>query len=226
VLPALAESPSVEVPAVPGQSLSLAQELAAQSEAVALLEAPLVQAAQKLSATGTPLPELLLKQLADARRDFLDLRTRVRHRAEAEDIPAGDDQELDSLQALAALLDRVKEAETHRTRAEQERQAMLAILDRIERLTHVDPEARLPLDTCLARARALRREIADRPLLDPTPESDPEGLAPFSALLMLIVPDSGLSDEQWSAYYATVATSFGPTLAAAAGRGRLVVGEP
>jgi hypothetical protein len=225
-LPALAEPPSVEISALPGQSLPLAEELAAQSEAVALLEAPLVQAAQRLGASGTPLPEPLLKQLADARRDFLDLRARVRQRAEAESVPAGDDQELESLQALAALLDRVREAEAQRTQAEQERQAVLAILDRVERLTHVDPEARLPLDTCLAQARALRREITDPPLREPAPASDSEGLAPFSALLMLILPDSGLTDEQWSSFYAKVATAFGPTLAAAAGRGRLVVGEP
>jgi hypothetical protein len=227
-LPALVEPAraEVEVAARPGGSLTLAEELAAQGEAVALLEEPLVQATHRLATSGAPLPELLLNQLADARRDFLDLRTRVRQRAEEEQISAEDDDPLDNLQALSRLLDRVTEAEALRARAEQERQVALTILDRVERLTHVNSEARPMLDTCLAQARVLRRAIADRPRLELAPASEPEALAPFSALLMLIAPDSGLSDEQWSSLHASVATAFGPPLAAAAGRGRLVLGEP
>jgi hypothetical protein len=221
----LAEPARAEVAAHPGRSLALAEELAAQGEAVALLEEPLVQATHRLATSGAPLPEHLLKQLADARRDFLDLCARVRQRAEEEQISPADDDPLDNLQALGRMLDRVTEAEALRARAEQERQATLTILERVERLTHVNPEGRPMLDTCLAQGRALHRTITDRPRLELAPASESESLAPFTALLMLIAPDSGLSDEQWSSLHATVATAFGPPLAAAAGRGRLVLGE-
>jgi tetratricopeptide (TPR) repeat protein len=225
-LPALAEPARVDVAADPGRSVGLAEELAAHGEAVAALEEPLVQATHRLVTSGATLPELLLKQLAEARRDFLDLRARVLQRAEEEQVPTADDDPLDNLQALSRLLDRVSEAEAIRARAEQERRAALTVLDRVERLRHVNPEAHLMLDTCLAQARDLRRVIDDRPRLELAPGSESEALAPFSALLLLIAPDTGLSDEQWSSLHASVATAFGPPLAAAAGRGRLVLGEP
>ena len=99
------------------------------------------------------------------------------------------------------------------------------MLDRVLRLRHIDPGDDLSLRACQSQAQDLRDRIASGPI-DGLTESV-EALArhdhPFAYLVAMSGATRGISDDLWDGYFQAVSLAFGPPLAAAAARGRIVL---
>src|SRR5947208_17165058 len=121
----------------------LAKNLAALTERFAGLAAKLIQAAQELQTSGTLPAEALLEELAAARGAFIDLRSSVLDAARARALTAPPQAEVGSLKALEPVLQAVAAAgatqvQVQRTTLVEARRRVLAVLDRVMTINHVD----------------------------------------------------------------------------------------
>jgi hypothetical protein len=169
--------------------------------------------ATALASKGAPAPEAFMRDLAEGGRLFSALRTEIFAAASSLDLPLPPLATVSSTSDLEAMLGALL---TTVEGAEGEAATALNILDRVALLTHRDDRDFEPLRACQEQACKLRGAI------EKTPELDVAATAPFIALLDLIHSHQHLNDEQWGALQDKVSGAFGPLLAMAAGRGRLV----
>ena len=175
-------------------------------------------AAIALTGAGTPPPDDLIQELAEAGREFIALRGEVFALAAALRLTTPSAEAIDSTKRLDAmlrlLLEGLEATERRTTRSHAEGDA-LAVLDRVMALAHRDDPGFAALLACQARAAALRAKLKS------ATHVDADAIAPFAELLSLFDGQQDLDDEQWGALEDAVAAAFGRPLAVAATRGKL-----
>jgi hypothetical protein len=208
----------------------LGKRFVALSERFSGLAETLAQTAGQLQGSGTLPAESLLDEIAKVRTDFVDVRQRALEAARSLSINAPGMSEIDSLKALGPVLERVVQAlavQEKRAAMADARTRVMAVLDRVLTVSHVDGPNFSALVQCQAKAREIRQAALDPKAFDG--EDAPaflEGTPSFAALLSMIEGREALDDEKFAALEDTVTQSFGKTLAVAATRGKLVVGAP
>jgi len=208
----------------------LAKNLAALTERFAGLAAKLIQAAQELQTSGTLPAESLLEELAAARGAFIDLRSSVLDAARTRALTAPPQAEVGSLKTLEPVLRAVAAAgatqvQVPRTTLVEARRRVLAVLDRVMTINHVDDPNFDALLECQAKAREIRAAVLDPK--GPTAESAAaimQSTPVFSALLTLIEGRARLDDEKCAVLEDSVTRLFGSALTLAVTRGKLVAG--
>src|SRR5207247_2169990 len=186
------------------------------------------QAARELETGGVLPPESLIEELAAARDEFIDLRSSVLDAARTLAVTAPAQTAIDGLKALEAVVRALAEATAHesrRTTLADARRRVLAVLDRIMTINHVDDPNFAALLECQAKAREIRAAVLDPK--GPTEESAAEILETtpaFSALLTLVEGREHLDDAKFAVLEDSVTRLFGRTLTVAATRGKLVAG--
>src|SRR2546428_13401068 len=206
----------------------LAKNLAALTERFAGLAAKLIQAAQELQPAGTLPAESRPEEPAAARGAFIDLRSRVLDAAGTRALTAPPQAEVGSLKALEPVLRAVAAAgatqvQVQRTTLVEARRRVLAVLDRVMTINHVDDPNFAGLLECQAKAREIRAAVLDPK--GPTAESAAaimQSTPVFSALLTLIEGRDRLDAEKCAVLEDSVTRLFGPALALAVTRGKLV----
>src|SRR2546422_832002 len=202
----------------------LAKNLAALTERFAGLAAKLIQAAQELQTSGTLPAESLLEELAAARGAFIDLRSSVLDAARTRALTAPSQAEVGSLKALEPVLRAVAAAgatQVQRTTLVEARRRVLAVLDRVMTINHVDDPNFDALLEAQAKAREIRAAVLDPK--GPTAESAAaimQSTPVFSALLTLIEGRDRLDAEKCAVLEDSVTRLFGPALTLAVTRGR------
>src|SRR5881628_1002914 len=206
----------------------LVKNLAALSRRFAGLAAKLAQAARELEGAGTLPPDSLLEEFAAARGEFIDLRSSVLAAARTLGVTAPAPTAIDGLKALESVVRALAEAtaiEPRRATLAEARRRVLAVLDRIMTINHVDDPNFAALLECQAKAREIRAAVLDPK--GPTEESAAEILETtpaFSALLTLVEGREHLDDAKFAVLEDSVTRLFGRTLTVAATRGKLVAG--
>src|SRR3989441_2337590 len=208
----------------------LSKSFVALSERVSGLAETLTQTAGQLQGSGTPPAESLLDEIAKVRTDFVDVRQRVLEAARSLSIHAPGMSEIDSLKALGPVLETVLRAlamQEKRAALAEARTKVMAVLDRVLTVSHVDGPKFAALVQCQAKAREIRQAALDPRAFDG--ENAPaflEGTPSFAALLSMIEGRDALDDEKFAVLEDTVTQAFGKTLAVAVTRAKLVVGAP
>lgn len=205
-------------------SNDLSQEVSKISDLFMSLSERLLGAARQLHSPGSPLPEGLIEELDQARREFVGLRDRTKERAEALHVALPSSETLDTVQGLTAVLDLVAESEVRQSKAEETRRRALSVLDRVLSLTHSGDREFAPLRDCQNQARTLREAIVDGAWASLPAEAEPlsDGEHPFANLLTLIEDRDVLHDDLWGSLHDSIGSTFGKSLAAAAARSKLV----
>src|SRR2546422_10861857 len=208
----------------------LSKRFVALSERSSGLAETLAQTAGQLQGSGTLPAESLLDEIAKVRTDFVDVRQRVLETARSLSINAPGMSEIDSLKALGPVLETVVQAlavQEKRAALAEARTQVMAVLDRVLTVSHVDGPNFGALVQCQAKAREIRQAALDPKAFDG--ENAPaflESTPSFAALLSMIEGREALDDEKFSALVDTVTQFFGKTLAVAATRGKVVAGAP
>jgi hypothetical protein len=208
----------------------LAKRLAALSERFTSLAGTLAQTTQQIQASGTLPAESLIDEMTKLRTDFVDARQRVLEAARSLSINAPAMSELDSLKSLEPVVETVVQAlaaQEKKAAMAEARTRVLAVLDRVLTVSHVDGPNFPALAQCLAKAKEIRAAAMDPKAFDS--EQAPaflESTPAFAALMSIIEGRDALDDEKFAALDETVTQSFGRGLAVAAARGKLVLGSP
>ena len=162
----------------------LSKSFVALSERVSGLAETLTQTAGQLQGSGTPPAESLLDEIAKVRTDFVDVRHRVLDAARSLSINVPAMSEIDSIRALEPVLETVAQAqaaEEKKAALAEARARVMAVLDRVLTVTHMDgpnfgagndPRA---VRTELQIGDSLLREAQDStlPALSDVPKKDP-----------------------------------------------------
>ncbi|MBV8269362.1 MAG: tetratricopeptide repeat-containing protein [Planctomycetaceae bacterium] len=210
---------------VDGDEPEFGRELATASERFLELGGRLVETARTLESPGVPPPETPVERIDACRRDSQHLLDRALHELAGRDDPDAAPERLDTLEEIAALLDRATGAAVSRVKSEEVRRRAMAILDRVGSVAHSATAEFPPLRECHETAAALRSVILTGATSGPPEEAIrlAEGAHPFVDLLTLIEKGDTLSDEDWARLHTSVGAAFGVPLARAAARGRLVL---
>jgi hypothetical protein len=205
----------------------LAKSLGSLSERFSALAEALAQTAGQVQSAGTLPAESLIDEIARIRTDFMDVRQRVLEAARSLSVNAPGLSEIDSLKALRPVLESVVQAlavQEKRSALAEARTRVMAVLDRVLTVSHVDGPNFPALLQCQAKAREIRQAAQDPKAFDG--ENAPaflESTPSFAALLSMIEGRDALDDDKFAALEDAVTQSFGKTLAVAATRGKLVV---
>jgi len=205
----------------------LAKRLAALSERFTALSSTLAQAARELQA-GTVPPESVVDEITKIRTDFVEVRHRILEAARSLSITVPAIAEVDSLAALAPMVETVAQAlvaQEKKAAMAEARTRVMAVLDRILTVTHADGPNFAALVQCLVKAKEIRQAAQDPKAFDS--ENAPaflESIPSFAALLSIIEGRDALDDDKFAVLDETVTQAFGRTLAVAAARGKLIVG--
>src|SRR2546427_6236643 len=208
----------------------LSKRFVALSERFSGLAEAVAETAGQLQGAGTLPAESLLDEIAKVRTDFVDVRQRVLEAARSLSINAPGMSEIDSLKALGPVLETVVQAlaaQEKRAALAEARTQVMAVLDRVLTVSHVDGPNFGALVQCQAKAREIRQAALDPKAFDG--ENAPavlESTPAFAALLSMIEGREALDDEKFAALEDTVTQAFGRALAVAATRGKLQVGSP
>jgi hypothetical protein len=206
----------------------LAKRLAALSERLTTLAGTLAQTTQQLQASGTLPPETLVDEITRVRTDFVDVRHRVLEGARSLSVNVPAMSEIDSVRALGPVLETVVQAlaaEEKKAALAEARTRVMAVLDRVLTITHMDGPNFAALVQCLTKAKEIRQAAQDPKAFDT--ENAPaflESIPSFAALLSIIEGRDALDDDKFAVLDEAVTQSFGRTLAVAAARGKLAIG--
>ena len=137
----------------------LAKRLAALTERLTALAATLAQTSQQLQASGTLPPESLVDEITKVRTDFVDVRHRLLESARSLSITVPALAEIDSIRALAPVLDTVVQAqaaEEKKAALAEARARVMTVLDRVLTITHMDGPNFAALVQCLSKAKEIK----------------------------------------------------------------------
>ena len=203
---------------------TLARELTALTERFADLGARLAEAAKALEEAGAPPADGLVDDLADARRNFMELRTGVLGAAQEASVTRLDEPEsLTDLEPLLGAIDEALRIQARVADINQARQRLVDTLDRVLAISHRDDPGFGPLADCQDKARQLRDSALA--LIDSDAPGEAERLAAgtkaFADLLTMLDSRDELDDERYAELEESVSRSFGRALSVAVARGRL-----
>lgn len=189
------------------------------------LGAKLGEAARELQDGGAPPADALVEALAAARLEFIELRAEIVLAAETLGVAVPD--HVESARRLEPVLAAMGSAlEAHRRRAtfEETRGRILAVLDRIDGVTHQDDANFGPLVTAKVKAAELKNSVLA--LADSSLEQAQAVFAraqPFADLLSMLDATDAIDDARFSALEESVAHAFGRQIAVAVARHRLLL---
>jgi hypothetical protein len=192
----------------------IVQQLTALSERHSALGHRLVQAANNLLNSGTPISESLLAELVKYSRDFNQVQQQLK--VETQNSPNAEI-------SLTDLKQRMQNQVQPAARSTL-RQNSLKLLEGILSLAHKEQDNYQPLQTIQQQANQLKTLISTATETDSLPQPVQElasGQHPLSALLTLIEQQDHLNDSQWVVLEEKVAEAFGKALAIAISRGKI-----
>jgi hypothetical protein len=205
----------------------LARELSALTQRFADLGAKLGEAARALAETGAPPADRLVRDLAGARSQFIQLRTDVLTAAEAASVPPrGEPESLGELEPLLGAIGASLRLRGRQAGFEETRQRVVAILERVLEIVPVDEESFPILVGCQEQARSLYDSAMA--LTDPDSPEAHQLVAhaqSFADLLMILESRDALDDARYARLEESVSTAFGRALAVAVSGGRLAFGS-
>ncbi len=202
----------------------LRQDLAILADAFNNLGRGLLDASRGLVRPGQLPASSLLEEIGGLRRGFDDLKAQTYRLAASLGVAMPTVDDLNSLEAILALLDRTSDAEIKNADRAAKVCNAVKLLDRVLRLEHTQITEFLPLFECQGQARLLRDAVA---------QADVEELAadvlalaeadhPFAYLLALVDGVEDVSDDLWETLFEAVGQAFGRPLSAAVARGKIV----
>jgi hypothetical protein len=185
----------------------------------------LAEAASELQDGGAPPAEALVEALAAARLEFVELRAEIVLAAETLGVTVPDNVEsARSLEPLLTAIGSALEAERRRAGFEEMRSGIVAVLDRVDSITHQDDPDFGPLVTVKLKAAELKAAVAE--LTDANIEQAqavvPKAQA-FADLLTMLEATETVDDTRFSALEESVARAFGRQIAVAVARHRLLL---
>ncbi len=200
---------------MPDSLENLLQQTESLREVFPDLGGQLGKVASRLELSGRPVPDNLLKGIADYHEDLLDLLTRALRCAEASKfshLPKTGD--MASFVELETFLDTLLEAKSE-----------VMVLERVQAIAHCDNIELPSLQECQAQARELRLEVlsSEWSTVSSAIKSLADQKDPFSGLLKIIEEQETLGDTEWASIQEELSESFGKDLAVAASRGKLTL---
>jgi hypothetical protein len=211
------------------QYKALREKLTQLTERKPGLGARMSQAAIELKDAGVPPAELLLEQLSTYRQEFAALRDQARELAKSLPKPPMPPQ-ITSLKDIENILEALAASAAPSggdslRDSSASRETALRILDQVLAIAHSDDPKFPPLEDAKAKARELRRLIAQAPAnaLPQPVQTLNSGEHPFAGLLTLINPPTNLTDDRWGILVEIVTRAFSKSLTVAAARGKLKV---
>jgi|SRR5689334_6590865 hypothetical protein len=183
------------------------------------------RAATDVASGGAPPSDELLAELTATAAEFQRLREELLGSAARLTLalPKPADA-LVTLRDLVPIVDMLTAAAMNaerRRRHEAGRAAALHVIDRVQAVAHHDDAGFGPLAECQALARAMHEEIVRSAATDSDVAAWAERLRPFADLLEML--EGAVDDERFAQLADNVARTFGPPLATAAMRGRLLL---
>jgi len=202
---------------------ALARELSALTQRFVDLGAKLGEAARALADTGAPPADRLVKDLAGARSQFIQLRSDVLTAAQAASVPPrGEPESLGELEPLLGAIGAAIRLRGRQVDFDEARQRIVATLERVLDIVHLDEPTFPTLVGCQEQARELCNSVLA--LTDPDgPEAHhlAANAQSFADLLAMIESRDVLDDAGYARLEESVSTAFGGALAAEISRGRL-----
>lgn len=191
------------------------------------LSEQLIKAAKELQNPGIPLEKELIFQLNQCQTDFIKLQNITLELAKKAQIssPTNPDK-ISSLTDIKDLIQTITYLENKKLKIEKVRSSALIVLQRVLAISHQIENNFQPLEDCQIKAKELYSVISESQSFEnQNIQSLVDGNHPFSKLLTLISDCEDDDDDRLGELQATVAETFGRTLATAAVRGKLIVRE-
>jgi len=183
------------------------------------------EAARELQDGGAPPADALVEALAAARLEFVELHAEIVLAAETLGVAVPDNVEsARSLEPLLAAIGSVLEAERRRATFAEMRTGIIAVLDRVDAITHQDDANFGPLVTVKLKAAELKTAVAA--LTDANIEQAQAVVPkaqPFADLLTMLGATDMVDDTRFSALEESVSQAFGRQIAVAVARHRLLL---
>ncbi|MSP60297.1 MAG: hypothetical protein EXR72_08145 [Myxococcales bacterium] len=193
----------------------LSEVIALRERLTALSEA-LAEGARATAAGAIP-DEALAEQVVVGATAFAGLRERALAAARVAELAvAGDPRTLPALEMLARRLDE---------RGRERLAERLIVLEQVGRITPGDPQLAEPVSALRQRATALRDLLVVGSESDPAAPLQPElsRAADDMASLIQLADEPAVDDTTWDHLHQQARAAFGPELATAAARQRLIV---
>jgi hypothetical protein len=182
------------------------------------------EAGELLEILGRPVPQELLRDLANSAERFEEIKWEVLKLSES---VAGlpHTSELGSISDLRSFMVSVSDVTEKQTAHRNLQQAAGGVLEQVLSVTHVDGVEFAPLLQCQEKARELRNSIAETvwPNIHPDVDALARGQHVFAEFVKLVSSHDRLDDEEWGRLQDLVGDSFGKPLGLAASRGRLII---
>jgi len=182
------------------------------------------EAGEQLESLGRPLPQELLRELANSAERFEEIKMEALRLSES---VAGlpQNSELGSVKDLRSFMESMAEVIEKQAAYRELQQAASGLLEKVLSITHVDGVEFAPLLECQEEARELRSSIAETvwPNTHPDVEALAQGQHIFSEFVKLVSFHDRLDDEEWGRLQELVNHSLGKPLGFAASRGKLIV---
>jgi outer membrane biosynthesis protein TonB len=183
------------------------------------------EAARELQDGGAPPADALVEALAAARLEFVELRAEIVLAAETLGVAVPDNVEsARSLEPMLGAIGGALDVQRRRAAFDEMRGRLVALLDRIESVTHQDDANFGPLVTVKLKAAELKAAVVA--VVDPSVEQAQAILTkaqPFADLLTMLDATEAVDDTRFSALEESVAHTFGRQIAVAVARHRLLL---
>ena len=184
----------------------------------------LPEAGELLESLGRPVPQELLRELANSAEQFEEVKREVLELSESlTGLPQT--SELGSIRDLRSFLESLSDVIEKQTAHRNIQQAACDVLEKVLSITHVDGVEFAPLLQCQEEARELRSSIAETawPNIHPDADALAQGQHIFSEFVKLVSFHDRLEDEEWGRLQDLVNHSLGKPLGFAASRGKLII---
>jgi hypothetical protein len=185
--------------------------------------AKLGEAARELQDGGAPPADELVEALTATRLEFVELRAEIVLAAETLGVAVPDVVEsATSLEPVLTAMATALEAHQRHSALEEERDRLVAVLDRVDGVGHQDDDNFGPLVTVKLKAAELKTVVMSA--------TDAEGarslagrVQPFADLLTMLESTEVLDDQKFSSLEDSVARAFGRQITVSVARRRLLL---
>ena len=184
----------------------------------------LPEAGELLESLGRPVPQELLRELANSTEQFEEIKREVLKLSESV-VALPQTSELGSIRDLRSFMESLSAVIEKQAAHRNIQQAACGVLEEVLTITHADGIEFAPLFECQEKARELRDSIAETVWPDTHPDADAlaAGRHVFSEFVKLVISNGRLEDEEWERLQHLVNHSLGRPLGLAASRGKLVI---
>jgi len=185
--------------------------------------AKLGEAARELQDGGAPPADELVEALTATRLEFVELRAEIVLAAETLGVAVPDVVEnATSLEPVLTAMATALEAHQRHSALEEERDRLVAVLDRVDGVGHQDDDNFGPLVTVKLKAAELKTVV-----MSASDAEEARSLAgrvqPFADLLTMLESTEVLDDQKFSSLEDSVARAFGRQITVSVARRRLLL---